>query len=163
MKNWLLKPFPFIQSYKQALFISLAVGVFVTLFLYVFMPFGIDEMSKPLLYLSGYGLISFWVSYFSMQVMPIFFPIWYNPNEWNVWKNIFLMFEILLLISIFNWLYGILLFETLTNYDSVHEAPISLIKNIGMTFSVGIFPILMANYMLEKQLFAKNIKLAIWL
>lgn len=161
MKNWLLKPFPFVQSFRQALLLSVVIGFFVTGFLYVFKPFEINEMGSPLLYLSGYGLISFWVSYFALQIQPIIISSWFNHNSWNVWKNILFMIEILLLIALLNWIYGIWLFNNIGDeYGASHIAPISLIKNIGMTFSVGIFPILMANYILERQLFAQNTKLA---
>ena len=161
MKNWLLKPFPFVQSFWQALYISVVIGVFVTSFLYVFKPFDISEMGSPLLHLSGYGLISFWVSYFAMQIQPIVFPKLFNHSSWNIWKNILFMIEILLLIALLNWIYGIWLFNNIgEDYGASHTEPISLIVNIGMTFSVGVFPILMANYMLEKKLFAQNIKLA---
>lgn len=161
MKNWLLKPFPFVQSFWQALYISVVIGVFVTGFLYVFKPFDIDEMGSPLLHLSGYGLISFWVSYFSMQIQPIIFPKLFNHRNWKIWKNILFMIEILLLIAILNWIYGIWLFNNIgEDYGQSHTEHISLIVNIGMTFSVGVFPILMANYILEKKLFAQNIKLA---
>ncbi len=161
LKDWLQKPFPFVKSYKQALIISLLIGVFVTLFLYIFKPFGIVDKPSHIIYLMGYGVISFGVVYFSLQVFPFLNPDWFNPNTWSILKNIVLMSFILLAISFFNWLYALYIYITLGAID-VHfkDVPKGLIENIGMTFSVGIFPILMMNYIVEKQLFTQNVKLA---
>ncbi|MCF6353279.1 MAG: LytTR family transcriptional regulator [Cyclobacteriaceae bacterium] len=161
VKNWLLKPFPFVTSYKQALGISLFIGIFVTLFLVIFKPFGIVEAPSHTVYLMGYGVISFGVIFFSLQILPFLKADWFNPNTWSILKNIVLMSFILLAISFFNWLYGLYIFRTLgVTIDHFKEVPTELIDNIGMTFSVGIFPILIMNYVLERQLFEKNSKIA---
>ncbi len=161
MKNWLLKPFPFTHSYKQAIIISLLAGVFVTLFLYIFKPFGINEKPSALYYLTGYGIIAFLVTFSFMQVLPLLLPGWFKHSKWNIWKNIIFMIGILFLISILNWVYGIILFNIPdSSYAEMHEKPINLFPFIGMTFSVGIFPILMMTFFLERQFFKQNIKLA---
>jgi len=161
VKDWLHKPFPFVKSYKQSLVISLFTGVFVTLFLYIFKPFGIVEAPSHTTYLSGYGVIAFGVVFFSLQILPILKADWFNPNTWNILKNIVLMCWILLVVSFFNWLYALYIFKIFGAND-VHfkEVPTKLLENIGMTFSVGIFPILIINYVLERQLFSKNVRLA---
>lgn len=159
LKNWLFRPFPFVQSYKQSVYISFIAGAFVTFFLYVFKPFGIEQLeSDHLLYLSGYGLITFWVIYFSIQVMPSIFSKLYNESQWNILKNIILMIWILFLVSIFNWMYGLLMFKVIGS--EVHDHPSTFLQNVWMTVSVGIFPILIANYIIEKQLFTRNRRLA---
>lgn len=161
MKDWLLRPFPFVQSNRQIVLISLFTGVFVTLFLLIFKPFGISVYPSPLLYLSGYGLISFGAIYFSLQIPPFLMPSWFSSTTWNVLKNILFMSWILLLVSIFNWLYAMTLSQTFgSTADYFKEMPVELLENIGMTFSVGIFPILIINYILERQLFGQNVRLA---
>lgn len=161
MKNWLSKPFPLVQTYKQALVISLFVGIFVTLFLYLFKPFGIDEKPSLLLYLSGYGLIAFGSVFFSMQVLPVLIPKWFNKDDWDVLKNILLMCWILLLISVFNWQYAIFLYKMLgSTLVDFKDLPIGIMEHLGMTFSVGVFPVLLINYILERQFFDQNYKLA---
>jgi len=161
VKDWLLKPFPFVKSYKQALAISLFTGVFVTLFLYIFKPFGIIESPSHTVYLMGYGGIAFSVVYFSLQILPLLKTDWFNPNTWNLLNNIILMCWILLVISFFNWWYALYIYNTLGATSShFREVPVELLENIGMVFSVGIFPILIMNYIVERQLFTQNIKLA---
>ena len=159
IKNWLFRPFPFVQSYKQSVYISFIAGAFVTLFLFVFKPFGIDELeSDQLLYLSGYGLITFWVIYFSIQVLPAIFSKLYDDSKWNILKNIILMIWILFLVSMFNWMYGLLMFKVIGS--ETHDHPSTFLQNVWMTVSVGIFPILIVNYIMEKQLFTRNRRLA---
>lgn len=54
-----------------------------------------------------------------------------------------------------------ILSETLgTSAEHLKDMPIELLENIWMTFSVGIFPILIMNYVLERRLFEQNFKLA---
>ncbi len=161
MKNWLLKPFPFVKSYKQALVISLFTGVFVVLFLYIFKPFGIVEDPSHSVYLMGYGVISVLVVYFSLQILPLLKADWFNHGTWNLLKNIMLMSWILLIISFFNWWYALYIYNTLgATVAHFKEVPTGLLENIGMTFSVGLFPILIMNYIVERQLFTQNAKLA---
>lgn len=159
IKSWFFKPFPLVQSNTQAIIISLAVGLFVTIFLWIFRPFGIDQIfSDLLIYLSGYGLIAFCSTYFTMQVLPKLMPIWFDPIEWNLLKNILSMIFLLLLVSILNWIYGQIKIPFMN--PQINESPESLLTYLWMTFSVGTFPVLLSNYILEKQLFAYNVKLA---
>ncbi|MCB0506230.1 MAG: LytTR family transcriptional regulator DNA-binding domain-containing protein [Cyclobacteriaceae bacterium] len=159
VRNWLARPFPFVQSYKQSVYISFIAGVFVTMFLYTFKPFGIEQLKEdPLLHLSGYGLITFWAIYFSIQVLPAILPRLFDESTWNILKNILLMIWITFLVSIFNWMYGLLMFKVIGS--DVHDHPATFLQNVWMTVSVGVFPILIANYILEKQLFTRNRKLA---
>ena len=159
LKNWLLRPFPFVQSYKQSVYISFIAGAFVTLFLFIFKPFGIDQLvSDQLLYLSGYGLITLGAIYFSIQVLPAIFSKFYDKSKWNILKNIVLMVWILFLVSIFNWMYGLLMFKVIGS--EAYDYPSTFLQNVWMTVSVGIFPVLIANYIMEKQLFTRNRRLA---
>lgn len=159
IKSWFFKPFSLVQSNSQAIIISLVVGLFVTIFLWIFRPFGIDQiLSDLLIYLSGYGLIAFCLTYFTMLVLPKLMPIWFDPIKWNILKNILSMIFLLLLVSIFNWIYGQIKIPFMN--PQINENPESLLTYLWMTFSVGIFPVLLSNYILEKQLFAYNVKLA---
>ncbi len=161
MYNWLFKPFPFIETRRQAVLINLLVGAFVTVFLYVFQPFGIDIMPAPLLVSAGYGLIAMCSGYFSRMLLPVIMPGVFNPQKWNVLKNILFIGWILLLIAIFNWLYALAGYG-LNNLSVAQLAaiPSGLLENLGITFAVGIFPVLMVNYIQERQLFKKNTRLA---
>lgn len=159
LKEWLLRPFPFVDSYRQAVSISLVIGVIVTLFLYVFKPFGIDELEPQYsIFLVGYGLISFWSVYFAIRVMPLIFPKLYEESGWNILKNMINMTWILFIVSVFNWLYGNLIYKVVGGHGYEHST--GFLENVWMTVAVGVFPILISNYMMEKQLFARNRKLA---
>ncbi|MCF6361529.1 MAG: LytTR family transcriptional regulator DNA-binding domain-containing protein [Cyclobacteriaceae bacterium] len=161
MKDWLQKPFPFVSSLKQSLGIGFFIGIFVTLFLYIFKPFGIVDDPSHIVYLSGYGIIAFGVAFLSLQILTFVKSDWFNPNTWNILKNIVLMCWILLVVSFFNWLYALYIFETLGAIDThFKEVPTKLLENVGMTFSVGIFPILIINYILEKRFFIQNLRIA---
>lgn len=161
VKDWLQKPFPFVENYKQSLGISLFAGVFVTLFLYVFKPFGIINTPSHTIYLMGYGGITFGIIFFSLQILPFLKADWFSPDSWNILKNIVLMTCILLVTAFINWLYALYIYETLGK-TTIHfkKVPTELIENIGMTFSVGVFPVLIINYILEKRFFKQNIKIA---
>lgn len=159
--NWLKKPFPFIESLRDKLFISFISGCVVLLFLVMFQPFGIDTVHENIyLYLSGYGVITMGAVGLSLILLPMSLPGIFNYDKWNIGKNILLIIWVLVIITLFNYAYG----EYIVNRNYVdaliHNDRTGLLSWIFMTFSVGIFPVLFIVYFAERQFLKRNQRIA---
>ncbi len=117
-------------------------------------------MPSSFVYLGGYGLIAFVSVLFSLKVLPALLPQVFETSRWNILKNVLLMGYILLLISFLNWLYALYKYTTLSLPIDISKIPTGFLENVGMTFAVGVFPILIVNYILEKKFYFQNEKLA---
>ncbi|MBB3698118.1 LytTR family transcriptional regulator DNA-binding domain-containing protein [Flammeovirga yaeyamensis] len=143
--------FPLITDQKTKWLASFLFGAFVIVFLSVFQPFGIAGISfyKPL-FILGYGLITFSSVAFCFFVLPILFKDFFKADQWTVGKAIFFTLLITLMISTVNWYYTSVVGKEF--FDVSH----SYIKFIGITFSVGIFPIFVFILFTEKSLRHKH-------
>ncbi|WP_170178471.1 LytTR family DNA-binding domain-containing protein [Flammeovirga pectinis] len=145
--NNLNAPFPLLQSNKVKFISSFSFGFFVFVFLYIFQPFGINEVQfyKPL-FIGGYALITFSCVAFSFFGLPLLFKNTFNPDKWTVKKAALYTSFIILIISVGNWYY------TATIGQEVISLKHSFLKFIGITFSVGIFPTVIFLIFTEKTL-----------
>lgn len=145
IKKWFLKPYPFPTTIKSKILISLSFGSFVFLFLYMFKPFGFEDLKDEMfMYAIIYGLITMSVMLVCFIIFPVILKNIFDPNKWNVYKMILFVLGLVLFISIANTLfshYSNLLFIE-TNRD--------FLWFIGNTFLVGIFPIMIYVFMSER-------------
>ncbi len=161
IKNWLKKPFPYIESLRDKLLISFISGCVVFLFLVIFKPFGIDTVHENIyLYLSGYGVITMGASGLNLIFLPIFFPKVVDYDKWAIGKNIILILWVLMIISILNYAYGQYLVNQIYVDALIQNERTGLLSWIFMTFSVGIFPVFFIIYFAERQLLKRNLRLA---
>lgn len=77
----------------------IAVGVF--LFILFFQPFPLDALSydNRLLYVTGFGAITFILSFVVLVLVPLLFPKWFKLSQWESGPPLFLNI-ILLVLSV---------------------------------------------------------------
>jgi DNA-binding LytR/AlgR family response regulator len=75
----------------------IAVGVF--LFILFFQPFPLDALNydNRLLYVTGFGGITFLLSFFVLMLIPLFFPKWFKLSQWESGPPLFLNVMLLVL------------------------------------------------------------------
>jgi hypothetical protein len=84
--RFLFYPYPFYENSKQALKICTGIGLFISLFCYLFRPVGLDELND--LSLLGFGLVTFIGCSFYMVLLPLLFPKVLTTNNWKIYKEI---------------------------------------------------------------------------
>ncbi|PWU04696.1 MAG: hypothetical protein C5B52_01060 [Bacteroidetes bacterium] len=136
MRKILLQPFPLSESYSARFRTAVYFGIFVSLFLLIFRPFGIEtgKFSSTLLVACYYGLICFSTLVICLVGIRALFPSWFVEARWTVWKEIlFDSFCVILVAS------GNIVFS-LYHYHATLR--ISYILNfLWITFTVGFLPL----------------------
>ncbi|MFZ1751782.1 MAG: LytTR family DNA-binding domain-containing protein [Saprospiraceae bacterium] len=135
----LQQPYPFFDSIKKAVWMTLIVFGSVFSILYFLQPFDIDTLSDPeaLVMASQFALVSLVVSAFWIIAVPVLFQKYFAENHWTVWKEILYMTALVALISIGNSI----LFMYIS--DSGFLWPIVKYM-IGYTTLIGLIPITMS-------------------
>ena len=149
-KAWCNKPYFLIDNLNIKLSMVLGVGLFTYLFLFIFQPFGVDQVVKVNHFLIlGYGLLvsfSLFISYF---VLPKVFSFYFNVRNWTVQKEASFLLVSFLIISTTNYFYHSLFVEDyLPNF--------SFLRFVSVVFSIGIFPVLFIIFMVERYLYRKH-------
>ena len=141
-KNLLKELYPLDTSASYRWRSILFFGLFVFLFLWVFQPFGLSaDIPNKMIILLGYGLVtSFGVWVFNM-VLPPLFPNFFLEEKWYVWKELLVTMAAILFIAFLNLLYSALL-------GFFHFSFINFIIFIGITFSLGIFPVTISVFLI---------------
>jgi hypothetical protein len=136
MIDWLNKPFPFIESVKEQIIISFLSASFVYFFLLIFQPFGISEVEvyKPL-YALGFFVITLLSLLVNFLLVTLAFKSIFKPENWTVSKNIYFMFWLLLVMTVFNWIYN-------SRFECEVVEQHGFLRFLFMTLSVGIFPVI---------------------
>jgi LytTr DNA-binding domain len=161
VKDWLSKPFPYIESFRNQLLVSTGAGGMVALFLLVFQPFGIDMVAANIFWpISVFGLISMSAISLNLIFLPLVFPRWVNIESWTIGKNLLFIFWILLLISLLNYGYGQYLAGSPYTKILEQNDRMGVLSWMLMTISVGIFPVFLIVYFAERQLLNQNQRLA---
>jgi hypothetical protein len=88
--------------------IILPVSVFISFFLLIFQPFGLNglEMDYKPLVLSGYGLVTFIILILNMVILPLLFPVAFSDEKWIVLKEMLFLMWILFTVGLANFLYS---------------------------------------------------------
>jgi len=114
----LKKPYPY-NSIQRSGIIALLIGLFVFLFLFVFKPFGLNEMESHRLARASFtfGFISF-ICTAAVFILPrLLLPKYFNEDNWMVYKETTSIVIILLLVSVANYVYaakaGFITFSTI--------------------------------------------------
>ncbi len=153
LKNYLNKPTAFVESKSTQILMSVFFGLFVFLFLYIFKPFGISDFPETVLIKClGYGLITLFIMLINSFLLPLVLPKLFDPNTFKVKNNIVISLWFLFSISVANWFYTSFLFPS----ENVKD----LITFVGITMSVGVFPMLLGSYYMERTLNSANQKIA---
>ncbi|MBU3917992.1 LytTR family transcriptional regulator DNA-binding domain-containing protein [bacterium] len=150
INSWLNRPFPYPETQAPKVWISVAFGFFIFLFLAFFQPFGIEAISRyKILFLSGFGFITFISMMINFFVVPVFFPAFFNYDEWCIKNHLVFLLGNVLLISIFNWLYDSQMGQNISKSHSPFQF---LVYTIG----VGTIPMIMVTMYWERRLLKKH-------
>ncbi len=121
-------------SPQEILRIAVGVGLFVSLFLIVFQPFGFSKVQSPFKfwYIGGFGLVSFLVV---SSTGLLLYPFLFGKRSLMLWESILWDSFTLLMVAIGN--YGYMLFLFGFRQGSMSFFAVMLF----FTFLVGLFPI----------------------
>ncbi len=157
ISNWLNKPFPIIESFKQKVITSLLFATFIFTFLLVFQPFSIAAIeSNKTLYLFGFFVITFVVMIINFLILPLIFKKALDPDNWTIKKNIYFELWHIIIIAVFNWLYSSIASPEILQSEESIRVQHSLFSFLYITISVGIFPIIFLTIYAEMYLSNKH-------
>ena len=144
-KNWLKKPYFFINSPKPNLLLAFGVGFFIFLFLFIFKPFGLANLNNNIFYYTlGFGIVTFIIQTSFYLLFPVFFKDFFKDENWTVGKNIIFLFLLVFTISLGNFFFNSLV----QNTDNIQL--LSFKEFLIYTFSIAVFPVTIFTYLSEK-------------
>jgi hypothetical protein len=153
--SWFKKPFMFPSGVFPRIVIALTFGLFVFLFLRIFLPYGLSEIPvNKTAYISWYGIFTTLVISCWLFIAPLVSPGIYDIKNFTIGKYILLCFGNTLLVNIANWIYT----RTAGSEILPHYAflPFSL-----YTFSVSVFPVMFLTLVIDKAMLVVRTKQSI--
>ena len=148
--TYLRQSFPSEKPAKKIVLSSVAVGLFVSLFLMIFQPFGTSNYIKAgkTWIIWGYGFVTFLVLLLDMLFLPKIFPRIFSEAKWNLLREICFQFWHIFSIGTANIVYAHFIVKTELNIPAV-------LTYFFTTLSIGFFPInigvLSSHYYLLKK------------
>ena len=153
MFKLLLQPYPLWDNKPRKFFILLGISLFVFSFLYVFKPFGLQNIKDPSdpLVFAGYGIVSFVVMILLQFLLPSLLPSVFNEDYWKVYKEILFTLIVISIIAIANMLYTSWL-------GFIHVSRETFLYFETTTLIVAIFPVTLSVFIKQNYLLRKNLK-----
>lgn len=151
--EWLKQPFPR-EDDKHGWRLAVAVGMFIYLFLVLFEPFRIHEITDALYkhkLMAGYGLVTFAGLITTNSVIPNLLPMWYQEERWTVGKHIFSVMLAVLVIGCGNFFYSVFALGTPIRWAS-------FLFFQGATFLLAIFPVAFTTLVQYNRHLRRNLK-----
>jgi len=135
--NILRQPFPHHTSWKNALKTAIGFGVFISVFLLVFRPFGLDNLKTSLMVKSSllFGLATFSCIFITNLFLHFFFPQIFSEEKWTTGKQIINVLAVVVLVGLTNYLIAHFLFDLNLTWKN-------LFFYQGIALSVGLLPII---------------------
>ncbi len=149
MREWLNKPYPLIENPRSKLLLVLGFSVFTYLFLLLYQPYGAAGIDGKERYLAGFGLSVLTALAFNYFVLPRIFRRWFRPDRWRIKNEILFVSWSFVLIALIN--YG---YNATAGRDIAPQ--FSLLQFLGITLSVGVFPLLGLVFIIELRLNRRN-------
>ncbi|MCI4669667.1 MAG: LytTR family transcriptional regulator DNA-binding domain-containing protein [Bacteroidia bacterium] len=150
LKQWLNKSYPLIQKPKDKALLLVGFSLFTWVFLLIYQPFGAAEITENRsLFLMGFGLMVAMGLFITYFLVPRWFSRIFDGEKWQIKKEILFILLSLLVIAILNYLYNSQIGATFAPQHSLAEF-------VGITVSVGIFPIIGMVYLVERFLSRQN-------
>ena len=148
--SWLQKPYPFLEQSKDKWTLAVCSGVFVALFLIVFQPFDAIKITQyKLVYLAGFGLCVCIGLIINYLILPRLFTKLFNAEQWQIQNEIVYILWTLILITCLNYLYNTYIGADIAKYKSLWEF-------FGITVAIGIFPVVILTFFIERKLNERN-------
>ncbi|MGZ8540027.1 MAG: LytR/AlgR family response regulator transcription factor [Chitinophagaceae bacterium] len=134
--NIFKQSFPYTTSSQSQLKTALGFGLFISVFLLVFKPFGLDVFpASRLVFISTmYGLITFSCIFLTLVMLPIFFPGVFKEDKWTTGKQIVHTSAVIIVVGLANYLISPFLVDT--NY-SLQD----LLWFQGITLAIALLPV----------------------
>jgi hypothetical protein len=150
LRVFLRQPFPFGISPTRILFSSFTTGLFVSVFLLIFKPFGSGAyvLEGRAWILWGYGFVTFLILLVNMLVWPAVFHGLFNETKWNVAKGIGFQFWHIISIGAAN-----LLFAAFVGGKDIR--PLAVPGFLLQALAVGFFPVTIGIYSIQSYLLKK--------
>jgi DNA-binding LytR/AlgR family response regulator len=137
MFTFLQQPYPS-ASMRSKIFTPLAFGLFISLFLLVFQPFGLSRLSfeRVAAGAAGYGLVTALVIFIEMWVGPLLFPAYFAESNRTVGRHILIVLTDVFLIGLGNLLFTAWYLNTSLSFTTI-------IWFQAITVAIGILPLTM--------------------
>jgi len=150
VRSFLFQPYPFSDNVGRKLAVCGGVGIFITLFLALFEPFGFDELSLSTKWNHAalFGLVTFLISSFFQIVIPALAPRFFREENWRSWKEILFLLLTTLFIGAANYALMLYLYPQRTDLANFLRAEL-------ITLQVGIFPICFIVFMKQMTLYRR--------
>lgn len=146
------QPYP---TFKNKWQLIIYISLFISLFMFVFQPFGLAsvQFKFKILILFGYGAVTFVVLLFNLFVLPIAFKKTFTEKNWTLKKQLIWISWILFTIGIGNFLY------TAWLISSFYSFKVFIIFQF-YTLTIGAIPIFIITILKNNQLLRENLKSA---
>ncbi len=151
IRTWFLQPYPFEQRLASTLHSAFWAGLFVTLFLFFFKPFGTQVPSgaelKFLVVCGYFGLVTVGITLI-VNGFCLILPGIFKEEKWTVWKEILFNLFFIGCVGLGNLLLANFLWEVPLNARTFWTWQ-------GFTFAVGIFPTIVGAFFTQMKLSKK--------
>ncbi len=151
IRSYLKQPYPLhANKWRLILFISIFVG----LFMLVFQPFGLSQVTGEFRYLFcfGYGAVTMIMMIVDMIVIQYLFRKQFDYKQWTVQKQLIWLCWIIFSVGLGNFIY--------TSVFSMHWNWEEFFYFQLVTLAVGLIPILVLTIINQNRRLAENLKLA---
>jgi hypothetical protein len=160
MINIFRQPHPIQNETKVKIFKSLGIGLFVFVFLYIFRPFGLNNLpfNYALSFLLGYGIITTITLTVNFFLVPKIFYNLFIEEKWTIGKEILFMLWIILMIGISNSTYTITYLSLFTVVSFNYK---TLLFFQCVALAIAALPVAILVLIKNLRLTKKNIQLAL--
>jgi len=154
------QPYPVQNETKVKIFTSLGMGLFVFAFLYIFRPFGLNNLpfEYALSFLLGYGIITTLCLIFNFFLLPKILINLFNEEKWTVGKEILFILWIIFMIGIANSIYSVINLSAFT-LASLNYKTLFFFQFV--TLAVASLPVVILVLIKNLRLTKKNLQLAL--
>ena len=154
------QPYPVQNETKVKIFTSLGMGLFVFAFLYIFRPFGLNNLpfEYALSFLLGYGIITTLCLIFNFFLLPKILINLFNEEKWTVGKEILFILWIIFMIGIANSIYSVINLSAFTLASLSYK---TLFFFQFVTLAVASLPVVILVLIKNLRLTKKNLQLAL--
>ncbi len=151
---YLKQPFPKAKNkWRNIILISL----FVSLFLFIFQPFGIGRMENSLrkfIFIGGFGLVSLIILIVDLIIIERIFQGFFKEKNWYLYKELLWLFFIVFTIGLGNLTYTVTCFEQRLTLSYIIK--FEVVTFAIATFPISIFTISKNNYLLHRHKSSAN-------
>ena len=152
--SYLKQTYPINNNWLFQLRNAFVIGLFISVFLTVFQPFGLSmvKSESKMAIVFGYGVVSFLVLLINTILLKQLFPSFFREEKWTIWKQMLFLLWIIFSIGLANSIYTTLFFSF-----QIPEWKL-ILKFQFITLAVGIIPILAITIISQNHYLRKNLQ-----